>query len=132
MSREFEFRAWDGCEEKMLSTGQYPIYNEVDNGFHSGRSAIKQCTFLGITKHDNGDWYSLDLMQFTGLKDKNGVKIYEGDIVVDVYGQTNEIKWSTCGFWFNGLSLTEHSDQIEKGLVIGNIYETPELVGESV
>lgn len=55
--------------------------------------------------------------QFTGLLDKNGVPIYEGDIVKGLRGQIIEITWSN--YPFVGASICE---------VIGNIYEHPALL----
>ena len=81
------------------------------------------------------------LMQYTGLKDKNGKEIYEGDIIrgerLHYYNylkglQEAIIEWLHCGAWYpfanddDGMPYPE-SEECE---IIGNIYENPELIGD--
>ena len=66
------------------------------------------------------------LMQFTGLKDKNGKEIYEGDIVRN-HNEALTIDMVTGVVWdFRQLAMLE--DQREEWEIIGNIYENPELL----
>ena len=90
-----------------------------------------------IMRIDGGGHYSLwlkevDLMQYTGLKDKNGKEIYEGDIVRvivdDRYPEgIGSVEWeaSSCEFTFGFGTASEVHWSHE---VIGNIYENPELL----
>ena len=80
-------------------------------------------------------------LQYTGLKDKNGVEIYEGDITSEgVVRWFNDLAWdgggsSHPGFYFErGIysnDLCYHTGFDEDIEVIGNIYENPELLEES-
>lgn len=79
------------------------------------------------------------LSQYTNLKDKNNVEIYEGDIVKyvdadgsDVFTNMGEVVYDTFGFTFSNRNSVEMNDfafeyDVE---VIGNIYENPELLKE--
>lgn len=134
--REIKFRAWDKREKRMgevtgfrFSKSQYP---SVHVRFKHNDKIIDDRYYFG--QEDGCD--NVILMQFTGLYDKNGKEIYEGDIVTGLFDHTEIIGHIIYGsdatfFIYRkglfGIGLNNAKDWLE---VIGNIYESPELLKE--
>ena len=81
------------------------------------------------------DFEEVELMQYTGVKDKNGKEIYEGDITICKYGPqiAMEVKWVDEGFRtlgkYDGDNYVGFVKNNEE--VIGNIYENKNLLEEN-
>lgn len=130
--REIEFRAFVKRKKEM-----FPVTDLRFNRYEKDAVGVSGCGDPYCTMCD--DWYNFDdvvLMQYTGLKDKNGKKIFEGDIVNckffdrmvgDIAGVINFIDcvWAVSDFKNKRLYQLIDVDNIE---IIGNIHENPELL----
>lgn len=161
VKREIKFRVWDKKEKILLYHGE-DFENKIDkNGF-----SPHDLRYRGGNDYlyEDDEWYParqicipLDyfdefqkryagkviLMQYTGLKDKNGVDIYEGDLMkIDYKEKTNKLWEVKMGQWIVGEDYydtdshevygwfmeSQGKQSVIHGKVVGNIYENPELI----
>jgi len=117
---EIKFRAWDYEDNQMYDDSQIVI--------HDGT------VFIGKIKYIHQISDDTELMQHIGLRDKNDVEIYEGDIIKigDLYYEL---------IWENGKACELHNDKdkyaprfvfkyLDRIEVVGNIYENKELLND--
>ena len=122
--REIKFRAWDKKEKKMYNARPVWIMSK------EGEYSIKCFGDANCSRYMHKEDFIL--MQYTGLKDKNGKEIFEGDIALHPglfsNGKPGVIRFSEIDasfYWSGKNSLPINNNHIT---IIGNIYENPELL----
>lgn len=141
--RENKFRFWDS-KNKVMYPAETPEFVVTSDG-EVGRLIFDETDTKDYIEFE-GTYYSKHIipLQYTGLCDKNGTEIYEGDILLqrwDSFDRLRIVGFKNGSFVatnhpmerqrFNTFSLyetEEHSSTLEHWEVIGNIYENPELL----
>jgi|ERR1035437_8100365 hypothetical protein len=105
MNREIKFKAWD---------------------------TIEKCWIDDLVISENDGWIKgnerIQALEYTGLKDKNGKEIYEGDIIKRYTGYVFEMKIRKYSLGMVNDATAIGYDWHNSDEVIGNIYENPELI----
>lgn len=122
--RELKFRAWDGKKVQQITD-----LTDLEQG-NSGYVTYEDGSYNRIGAYP--------IMQFTGLKDKNGREIYEFDVLKlgqDSYGVVRTVKvyWSeTYACWEIEIDGSDYDlwEWAKNSEIIGNLHQNPELLGE--
>lgn len=134
MNRKIQFRVWDGDEMIYLQPTGIQKF------------AFENGDVMSFSDEGYKEFYSHEcypsvkceypVMQFTGLKDKNGKEIYEGDICKWPSNHLSKIEWNNKRACFNAVGITQSRGVSRGGIVpthievIGNIYQHPELLNQ--
>lgn len=143
--RSIKFRAWDSDENYMFEdvgvsqNGNFIIFGHGSDGdVNHWYNRQEHMEWAGNIENP------FIIMQYTGLKDKNGKEIYEGDICKRDGTNLYEVCWNdnfaryglkirkSLSVLVDGLTfpMYQYIDEGDFGLeIIGNIYENPELLG---
>lgn len=123
-----KFRAWDKVFKEMVQVNALVLDEQVVKVTYKNGNVVKE------------DMKEYELMQSTGLKDKNGKEVFVGDIIKCTRGCPHEVylEKEYGGTYIGGMpaiylkgiregyAWTEHEE------IIGNIYENPELLEDSI
>jgi len=124
--RKIKFRAWDKTRKLFIDV---PDLRDLLFGYGNNYD------------YTNGD--DVEIMQYTGLKDRNGVEIYEGDLIENDVGRVCSVVWHEFRASFDCSFVSDNPDCAYKPMkdygfapalwsikvkVIGNIHENPDLV----
>lgn len=133
--RIIKFRAWQ--RHKGNDDNGWFTYYRID------QERLPEVTFISSSidayqpkrnfVSEDEEQMDYDIQEFTGLKDKNGKEIYEGDIVRISDDLIEVMEWVGDGDWMGEkqplVGFVHHQSIYKKPIeVIGNIYENPELV----
>jgi len=124
--RELKFRAWD----KMRNSMDDEVYIFCDGTIHDQAERLYDTPNTEIEQA-----YDLIIMQSTGLKDKNGVYIFEGDIVESRFFDKSIVSFRDGCFYFDDLPAhqwDDHCGEVDwEWSIVGNIHQNPELMEQS-
>jgi uncharacterized phage protein (TIGR01671 family) len=147
-----KFRAWDKKTKKMREVDSVAFHNMRSAGDYDKSNLPKVYNLWGFDIIDDKDVIchreanEVILEQFTGLRDKNGKEIYEGDILrreeeepgefeAEIYYDYGIVKWDNSAWWivflYSGEDISLDDYFSETGEVIGNIHENRELLEEA-
>ena len=160
--REIKFRAWDKKYKNFIPVNPFPKEGWIKNEFSLSKKSTDEVRvydgvsgknmfftldgrFVSVCPYDDlhtvatDDSERYEIQQYTGLKDKNGKEIFEGDILTSLYKKDGckgiyEVRWDDGMF-----KLRKHKEHQQNFVtivpydlryceIIGNIYENPDLL----
>lgn len=127
MNRIIKFRAWDKNNKRFIESGDMLLGNIVG--------------WKNTKEFEVGATSDFEIIQFTGLHDKNGKEIYEGDLFQVAKNRIYEVVFTTkgeydeiqCGFGLRSKDIPDFiidTYAVNEGEIIGNIYENLELLNK--